>query len=47
MLKPFRHGVVDKLICDSLFGLVFVACLGREVRGNENEAFLNIRIGNL
>ena len=41
------HGVLDELIGNGLFGLVFVAGLGGEVVADQNQTILHIGIGDL
>ena len=45
--EEFRHGLLDKLVGDGLFGLVFVAGLGGKVVAHQDQAVLHVGPGDL
>ena len=45
--EELRHGLLDKLIGNGLFRLVFVTGLGGEVAGDQNQTVLHVRPGDL
>ena len=45
--EELRHGLLDELVVDGVFGLVFIAGLGGEVVGDQHQAVLDVLPGDL